>query len=214
MADTETEGKLQLGREQKIGFVLLLIFAIMAITLGVVQIRNTFYAPFALKDTVPSTYKSDVTGIDALRFRDTDGDGLSDFDELYIYGTSPYLYDTFGYGMSDKEVIARKLPLCPKGQDCVNPIISGQGAQNAVDVSTTFAVASAPSQPPDVLQMLHDPEQLRPLLVQAGMNKTLLDKISDADLMSMVNQLLQSTSTAGINLQNLSTALTASTTAK
>ena len=204
MADVVQAGQPPLRREQKIGFVLLLIFAVVSIALGLAQIRNTMYRPFALNNTVPSAYKDEVTGIDALRFRDTDGDGLNDFDELYIYGSSPYLADTDSDGLTDKQEIDRGTnPSCPTGRDCANPIISGQGMLTAAVVSTTAASASAPPQAPDVLRILRDPKQLRPLLVQSGMKKDLLDKISDADLILLVNQLLASTSTAGVNLQSI-----------
>ena len=38
-------------------------------------------------------------------FVDTDGDGLSDTDEITIYGTSPVLADTDGDGISDYEEV-------------------------------------------------------------------------------------------------------------
>ena len=110
-----------LSNEQKIGFSLLLVFALLSVGLGTLHIRNTMYAPLALNNAPPINLKDQVNTVDALRYRDTDYDGLTDFDELYVYDTSPYLYDTFSYGLSDKEVVARGLPLCPKGQDCGTP---------------------------------------------------------------------------------------------
>ena len=47
-------GKKKLTREQKVGFTLLLVFAVFAIGLGIMQIRNTMYAPFALGSGIPS----------------------------------------------------------------------------------------------------------------------------------------------------------------
>lgn len=51
---------------------------------------------------------------------DTDGDGISDVDELMIYGTSPYLVDTDGDGISDyDEIFVHGTdPLCPEGETC------------------------------------------------------------------------------------------------
>lgn len=215
MVDERDDGtdKKGLSKEQKIGFVLLFIFAVISVGLGVLQIRNTLYRPFALQDTVPASYKDEVTGIDALRYRDTDTDGLNDFDELYVYGTSPYLADTDSDGISDKQEIDRGAnPLCPTGRDCTNPIVSGEGVPSGQVVPTTIVGAEAPVAPLDVVQILRDPKQLRPLLVQAGMKKELLDKVSDAEILFMVSQLLASTSTAAKDLQGLVAVLQTSTT--
>ena len=99
------EEKRGLTAEQKIGFVLLLIFAALGLTLGFLQIRNTMLAPFALNSNIPASIKDKINDVDSLRFRDTDSDGLSDYDEVYTYGTSVYLFDTFGYGKSDKQEV-------------------------------------------------------------------------------------------------------------
>lgn len=194
-----TPPKISLSPEQKIGFILLLIFAVFGIALGILKIRNTLYAPFALNNQVPTSLKEEVNSVDALRYRDTDADGLSDFDELYVYGTSPYLLDTFGYGISDKEVLAKGLPLCPKGQNCVGapsetlPVISS---------SPSVAVPGLEGAPTDLIQQLKDPTQVRQMLLEAGVSKDMLGKIDDATLMLMVSQLLSATSTAD-NLQSI-----------
>ena len=179
-----------LTKEQKIGFTMLLIFSIMGIALGFIQMRNTLYAPFALSDKVPGSVKDDVVGVDTLRFRDTDGDGISDYDELYTYGTSPYLYDTFGYGMSDKEVVSKGLPLCPNaGKNCVD--------ESTVVVSSPVSVAPTSSDSiPDINQIINNPKALRELLLQSGIKSEVLKKVSDADLMTLVNQMMASSSPA------------------
>lgn len=191
--------KTSLSKEQKMGFVLLLIFAVFGIALGILKIRNTLYAPFALNNQVPTSLKDEVNSVDALRYRDTDGDGLSDFDELYIYGTSPYLYDTFGYGISDKEVIAKGLPLCPKGQNCAG---APSETLPITYSSSSVAVPGLENAALDLAQQLKDPTQVRKMLLETGVDKDMLSKIDDATLMQMVVQLLSATSTAD-NLQSI-----------
>ena len=71
------------SNEQKIGLGLLLIFALVSVSLGMLQIRNRLYKPFALNNSVPGGLLEEVNTIEALRFRDTDFDGLNDFDEMY-----------------------------------------------------------------------------------------------------------------------------------
>lgn len=195
-----------LSKEQKIGFCLLLIFGIMSVGLGYVQLRNTLYAPFALNDKVTAPLRDQINTVDALRYRDTDNDGLSDFDEQYIYHTSAYLYDTFGYGMSDKEVIAKGLALCPRaGKDCsTDTAVSADAAGTTSSFSnlipalpSTSTLTAPPVQTGSTLginQIIQDPAQLRQMFLQAGMDPAALKKISDTDLVAMVNQMVNSTS--------------------
>jgi hypothetical protein len=184
-----------LSKEQKVGFILLLIFAVLTVGLGVLQIRNTMYAPFALNNKVAVAVKDQVNTIDALRFRDTDHDGLADFDELYVYATSPYLYDTFSYGKSDKQVIDEGLPLCPKGQDCGSPITSGGAIPTNGSSTVAVAVPNPGTPPPDLLQTFSSPAQVREMLVNSGADPKLLNRVSDEELMLMVKEVIQSTST-------------------
>lgn len=39
---------------------------------------------------------------DILKDRDSDGDGISDYDEMYVHKTNPYDIDTDGDGINDK----------------------------------------------------------------------------------------------------------------
>lgn len=201
-----------LSNEQKIIFGLLVFFAICVVGLGILQIRTTMYAPFALTSAVPNDIKSEVTGVDALRYRDTDHDGLTDFDELYVYGTSPYLYDTFSYGFSDKEVIAKGLPLCPKGQDCSTVAENNTTVLNASATTTVLGgeTAALGAAPEDLSVLLSDPKKIRALLLQSGVQADVLTKVSDKDLMTLVTQLINSSSTLA-NIQALNTAAQAGT---
>ncbi len=192
-------GKVGLSKEQKIGFLLLLVFAIISISLGALKIRNGLYAPFALNNKVPATLKDEINGVDSLRFRDTDNDALNDFEELYAYGTSPYLYDTFGYGMSDKEVIAKGLPLCPKGQDCSGGVANQTESSNTVMVS----VPDPGQMPTDLTTILSDPAQLRKMLEESGMDKTVLKKITDKELLLMLDQIMATNSSTLEGLKSI-----------
>lgn len=60
-----------------------------------------------------------LPSLEELMTKDSDNDGLSDFQELNMYGTSPYLADSDSDGYSDKEEIDGGFdPNCPKGEDC------------------------------------------------------------------------------------------------
>ncbi len=176
-----------LTREQKTGFVLLSVFAILAVGLGILQIRNTMYKPFALSKKVPALADSIVNDVNALRYRDTDKDNLSDFDELYVYQTSPYLADTDSDGITDDEEIKKgSSPLCVAG---TNRCIGSTGGTAIASVSTSVMfenVVSPTTTVADFEKALQDPKQVREMLIAAGMSKADLDKISDADLMATV----------------------------
>ena len=189
----EEEERQGLQKGQKIGVVLLSIFSVFAVGLGLLQIRNTMYAPFALNNGVPYTTKEDINTNDALIYRDTDKDGLNDFDELYVYITSPYLADTDSDGTSDKaEVDKGTDPLCPQGQNCNSPILTGEGLVS-VSVSSTLSEPVPTGQ--DLTESLSSPAEIRKMLLSNGFDQKLLDQTSDADLMSMVKEILNSTST-------------------
>lgn len=188
-----------LSKEQKIGFVFLLVFGFVGLILGVLQIRNTMFEPFKLTSKIPSTVKDSINDVNNLRYRDTDHDGLSDYDETYEYGTSPYLYDTYGYGKSDKEVVDKGLPLCANaGKNCTD--LSTAAAVATTSTSSTAPVAEFTIS--DLNALMTDPKKIRELLLKNGVGKDVLDKMSDAELLQLVNQIMTSstiTSTSSTN---------------
>lgn len=211
MDDSQNTVSSILTKEQKIGFVLLLSFAILAIGLGILQIRNNIYSRFALNKEISASIKDQVDTVDALRFRDTDRDGLTDFDELYIYGTSSYLPDTDGDGLSDgKEVQIRTNPLCAEGTDCGQSLEATQFFTSST-ASTTPPDLQAPATAPinNLEQAIKDPTQVRAMLIGAGVKKEIVDKYSDAELMQLIAEMMSPNSTAS-NVQNLNNATTSS----
>lgn len=196
--DRGTAEKNSLSKEQKIGFILMLCFAVFAIGLGILQIRNTFHAPFALNNSIPSTVKDEVNTVEALRYRDTDRDGLNDFDEIYVYTTSAYIIDTDSDGLTDKEEVDKGTnPLCAQGSDCMNLAeVENRGQTTATSALTNFPGATNLSNigpaPVNLETALADPAQVRQLLIQSGLQKGVIDKISDKDLMAMVAEVLAS----------------------
>lgn len=206
------ETKSGISKEQKIGFVLLFAFALMTVGLGVLQLRNNIYGPFALNNTIPSSIKDSVNSTEALQLRDTDKDELSDFDELYVYGTSPYLMDSDSDGEGDKQEIEKGAdPLCAEGQQCTGIIASGE-AEVVNDVSSSLKVlgvepsANFGPEPVDLNQALQDPAQVRSLLQGAGVGQEVLKAISDQELMSMVSEIMSASSTSALDkLKNVKT---------
>lgn len=87
--------------------------------------------PAALAPKTVLTPEEQTTQADlALRTKDTDQDELSDYDEMYIWNTSPYLSDTDSDGYTDKEEVeSGNNPNCPKGKNCVVASSTAEGFQ-------------------------------------------------------------------------------------
>jgi len=216
MVEEEKNENMQPGisKEQKTGLFLLFVFAILAVGLGVLQTRNTLYGPFALKDVPPDISADEINSVEAQQLRDTDRDGLSDFDELYVYTTSIYLADTDSDGISDKrEVDDGKNPLCAENTNCGNVLGENVGAD--YNVSTTLKIVGTEDlgeAPADINAILQDPEQIKKLLAQAGVDIEILNSISNADLMVMVGEAMAVTTTANSGIQELNSLLKNTTT--
>src|SRR3989344_6059197 len=103
-------------REQKMGTILLFVFAVLTVGLGLLQLRNNIYGPFALHPgkTQVEVFADEKTRLQSI---DTDHDVLNDYEELEFFETSPYLPDTDSDGVSDNDEIEKGTnPLCVEGQ--------------------------------------------------------------------------------------------------
>jgi hypothetical protein len=180
----------------------------------VVQLRHSVYSPFeyptasettmqtladeqrsAITSGQYSTLPADPTQLDDatiqyLQNKDSDNDGLSDYDELYVYYTSPFLEDTDGDGINDAQEIKNGTdPNCPEGQMCNQSMVFSSSTVSGeiitpdmiqIDTSTPSA---SDSNMQNLLTGQSDPQVLRQMLLDSGMDKATLDKISDADLL-------------------------------
>ncbi len=193
----------KLSSEQKISFVLLLIFAVLVLGLGALKIRNTMYQPFALTNAIPPSIKSLADNINSLQYRDTDFDGLNDFEELYVYQTSPYLADTDSDGVKDKDEIAKGTsPTCSVGKVCSGVLSTGAATASRSTSSLVNVMPPTGPVPVDLDTLLSDPKLLRPALINSGLAKDVLDQLSDDQLMAIVKEALPSTNTLPSLLPN------------
>jgi hypothetical protein len=132
--DNTSEGKQggkkenMMAKNQKIIVISLGVFAFFILIFWATSLKNTIYSPFQIKENKDSGLSvTDQNSDEALRSKDTDKDGISDFDELNIYKTSPYLPDTDGDGATDNnEIKSGADPNCPAGRVCggVDPLYS------------------------------------------------------------------------------------------
>lgn len=186
------------SREQKAGFIFLLVFAILTVGLGGLQMRNTIYGPFAIRPagtSGPLFLDEDAK----LQQIDTDQDGINDYEELNFYETSAYLPDTDSDGIRDKDELDQGTdPLCPEGQTCA-------GADAVLTVSSTID-ANLPIEAPNPLDTLangtllkpeeletlaNEPSALRELLVSTGQFTAKdLEQIDDVTLKKLAEEII------------------------
>ena len=79
--------------------------------------------------TVEASQTAEATVTNTLTPLDTDGDGLSDEDEVNVHGTDPLIPDTDGDGLSDGEEVN------VQGTDPLNPDTDGDGLPDGEEVN-------------------------------------------------------------------------------
>ncbi len=188
----------------KLMFVALVFFGVSTLILGILQVvRNINISPAVSSISGSQSQNAglnDFTGNQELndaqlRNQDTDGDGLSDYDEMYIYGTSMYLADTDSDGYNDRQEIEDGFdPNCPKGMDC-----RGTGNTQSFNSSsdsqqqTSGGELDFNSLPTETQQQFENlsATELRQLLLSSGrVSQEELDKIDDETLMQAFGEVL------------------------
>jgi hypothetical protein len=200
-----SESNKNLDKNQKLALIGLTFFGICLIVIWVFNLNNEIRGPLNPKVSAADNTASATTQTsdDKLKRQDTDGDGLSDYDEINVYHTSPYIADSDSDGIPHGIEIAKGTdPNCPQGKDCsattiaaapvsTSTTISSPNTSNAINESALTAGTAVESSSSDadaassaLLSGQLTAAQLRQLLISSGqVNKTDLDKISDADLL-------------------------------
>lgn len=104
----------------KLILIVLVLFAVGSVAIGALQVKAFLDKPFFSDSLVEDKgkirgplgmidyireQKQTNDAITKMQGRDTDGDGLNDYDEVYVYHTNPYTKFTNGGDKSDKELV-------------------------------------------------------------------------------------------------------------
>ncbi len=187
MASMYTE---EMDKARKLAGALLIILGLTVLILGLFYIKRNINLATAFKKNAARSQKQ-LESVLALQSKDTDNDGLSDYEELYLYGTSLYLGDTDSDGFTDKnEIASNEDPNCPRGENCLN------GGSLASPYSEDQQIKpTIPEEPPqelitNPLENLSAPK-LRSMLKDAGFEESVLNQISDEELEKLYQESLK-----------------------
>jgi len=198
--------KKQLTHEERVAFGFISACGVGAVIFGGLSFFSDVKKPFLISYTGPryvtsAEKESEQTALQ--RITDTDEDGISDYDELNIFLTSPYIADSDSDGKSDgSEILAGDDPNCPAGKTCASTELIQSGANSA------FLNAQAPEAPETAVPTLDDAvselqnisvQEVRELLVGAGIEADQIAQLSDEQIMELYQQAL---SQAASELEN------------
>lgn len=199
-----------LEKNQKIALIVLAVFVLFLMVAWSIQFKRSLTEPFAYKgddSQVDTTENAAVADAD-LKNKDTDSDGLSDWDELNIYKTSPYLEDSDSDGIKDADEIKTGTgPNCPGEINCIQNS-EGSNTTNGTSTNTIeqeylkvleqlqrasgeVSATSAGVDPDQLMAGNLSSAELRQALIASGMDEKTLSQISDEELHSIYRQSLE-----------------------
>lgn len=169
------------------------VLGVTALILGGIQLQRTVQNPFSAVPKQSTTQKPEEVALLELQAKDTDGDGITDYDELYSFNTSPYIADSDSDAVNDRDEVNRGTdPNCPEGKTCgvltnANTPANVNAATNAGATNTAGATGNPTA------------AQIREALLASGVSKTDLDAIDDATLLTSYQSALSEEETTNAN---------------
>jgi len=193
----------------KVPLTIIGVFGFVVLVFGFLNISHNIAGPFEntgwdsidlneLDQSDDLNKVLDKTSIQRLeqQGKDTDEDGLSDFDEINLYLTSPYLADSDSDGYTDgEEVASGHDPSCPRGSNCRIPGLNGdQGSYEEVGLFDDLANYLGQSEV-DIAEVTNftnlSIQGVRDLLVKSGeVSQGDIDQIEDDVLMDAYHNVL------------------------
>lgn len=170
-----------LDRNRKIAVAVLGLVAFMLIIFWSKNLQFQLNDPFTYKGGDDKEVAVDDDSDTALRLKDTDNDGLNDYDELNVYMTSPYLDDTDSDGFKDGEEITNgNNPNCAAGAECevMDPLEGATSSGEGVDASVT-AMADILSNVDMSSVPAEEIKAIREVFLESGYEKAKLDSLTD-----------------------------------
>ena len=190
----------ELDKSRKIAVIFLAFFSVILFITWGVTTKNRINSP--LNKEVSTEISNDIFQEEGIVNKDSDGDGLTDWEEENLYNTSPYLEDTDSDGILDNQEVGNGTdPNCKEGGVCFDDIL--QNEENTIkdkeildlfieeNINLEIKEGVDEASFSEVLEGGSSADTLRKMLMDAGMEKELLNTISDEDLLSSYQEILQ-----------------------
>lgn len=184
--------KKKLSHEERVAFGFIAACGIGAVIFGGLSVLSNIKKPFLISYTGPryvTSSEQESEEVARQRMSDTDNDGVSDYDELHIFATSPYIADSDSDGRSDgAEIMEGGDPNCALGKTCA----SSELVQDRV--SASFLNTEEPTAPDAAVPSLEDAVgalqqlsigEIRQLMIASGVSEEDLSQLSDEEVMAL-----------------------------
>jgi hypothetical protein len=199
--------------EEKVAVVLFILISLGGLVYGLRGIFFQLEKPFLaqLNYTGPkylSIEEREAQEIEMQKKNDTDEDGINDYDETYVYNSSPYLADTDSDGIDDaQEIKLGKNPSCPEGQNCYGALASAEAEGETSGSLEDFTGSSTPdidfsklTDSSDLKERiaLMSADDLRQIVLDTGVDKAVVAKLSDEQIRDLFNKAADDTEQSGV----------------
>ncbi|MDI3495995.1 MAG: hypothetical protein PWQ35_16 [Patescibacteria group bacterium] len=198
--DFSSNDKESFFKSRRFSFISFLLIFILVISLSIWQLRLKITGPFQAPEGFNTSENNFLLNDNA----DTDRDGILDYDETFVYRTSPYLEDTDSDGILDNVEIERGTdPICPEGQKCFlsdefyveadsSSMIENEETE---EVDINMGEINVPTdineeELKDALAGSISANDLRQLLLSSGADEEFLSQISDEELLASYQEVL------------------------
>lgn len=191
----------------KTRLILLGVFTVAILIFWTLQMQANIKGPFQLGDEYSTLSRDSSNNIGTctgpnclsdteLKGKDTDKDGLSDWEELNIYGTSAYLADSDSDGITDKEEIdAGTDPNCAEGTNCdveeISPEPEMDIAEELNNITNNISISEGDKEKlEEAMSGNMNAENLRILMIKSGIDQEMVESFSDEELMTLYQETL------------------------
>lgn len=187
------------SKEQKVGLALVVGVGALSVLMGAFYVGGHLTHAFDFEYDGPAVLTHEQEQAQALlelQTTDSDGDGLTDYEELYLYRTGPYLTDTDGDGIDDSaEVLAGTDPSCAPNAPCAQAVVSNPVATNPVESDLELLPSSV--QDANEMTVIFEElisgvtaEQVRGFLIENGVSPEAVNELSDEELLQLYQETL------------------------